>query len=161
MALVLILQLLTLWPLCHTDITPSAGRILSGGGDSSPRGNLPLLLPKARLGAGCLVPAQRCPGAAGDRGAAAAVAGGAARAGGGSWRQREPALRGPPAEHELRAVPRGRGGPAAVPPLRAALGRLHAAGRPRPRHLQLLLSHALRALRAVAAQRGAGHQLGR
>uniref|UniRef100_A0A2K5QYI9 Uncharacterized protein n=1 Tax=Cebus imitator TaxID=2715852 RepID=A0A2K5QYI9_CEBIM len=88
-------------------------------------------------------------------GAAAPVAGGAARVGGGSRRPRDPALRGRPAEHELRAVPRGRGGPAAVPRLGAALGRLPAAGRPRPRHLQLLLPHALRALRAVPAQPGA------
>ncbi|KAB0338919.1 hypothetical protein FD754_024251, partial [Muntiacus muntjak] len=87
---------------------------------------------------------------------AAPVAGGAARAGGGARGQREPALRRPPAGHELRAVPRGRGGPAAVPGLGAALGRLPADRRARARHLHLLLPHALRPLRAVGAQRAAG-----
>uniref|UniRef100_A0A8D2DT67 Osteoclast associated Ig-like receptor n=1 Tax=Sciurus vulgaris TaxID=55149 RepID=A0A8D2DT67_SCIVU len=161
MALALALQLLILWPLGHADLILPAGRVLPGGGDSRPGGQLPLLLPQARLGTGRLVPAQRCPGAAGDRSAAAAIAGGAARAGGGAWRQREPALHRPPARHELRAVPRGRDPAAAVPPLRAALGRLPAARRPRARHLQLLLPHALRPLRAVAAQRVAGRQLRR
>uniref|UniRef100_A0A2K5V743 Uncharacterized protein n=1 Tax=Macaca fascicularis TaxID=9541 RepID=A0A2K5V743_MACFA len=72
--------------------------------------------------------------------AAAAVAGGAALAGGGSRRQR-PALRRPPAEHELRAVPRGRGGllqyrDSARPWLTSRCWA------PAPRHLQLLLPHA-------------------
>uniref|UniRef100_A0A667IQ65 Osteoclast associated Ig-like receptor n=1 Tax=Lynx canadensis TaxID=61383 RepID=A0A667IQ65_LYNCA len=153
----MILLLLALWPLCDADITPTAGRVLPGGGDPSPGGQLPLLLPEARLGSGCLVPPEYA-GTACDRRAAAPVAGGAARPGGGARGQREPALRGPPGGHELRAVPRGRGGAGAVPPLGAALGRLPAARRPRARHLQLLLPHAVLPVRALAAQRAAGHQ---
>ncbi|VCX40943.1 unnamed protein product [Gulo gulo] len=228
MALVLILQLLTLWPLCHGDVTPAGSQ--EAQGPSSPVNSVPPALSlKPSLGARpaaivtpgvnvtlrCrapqpawrfalfksgeitpvlyrdvsmelaeffledVTPAQggsyhccyRNPGwnlgvwshpsdtlellvtgeVLGGWGEGTLGAGGGARS------QREPALRGPPAGHELRAVPRGRGGAAAVPPLGRALGRLPAARRPRARHLQLLLPHAVLPVRAVAAQRAAGH----
>ncbi|XP_069856892.1 osteoclast-associated immunoglobulin-like receptor isoform X1 [Dipodomys merriami] len=91
--------------------------------------------------------------------AAPAITGGAARASGGSRCQCEPEVCGPCAWHELCAVPRGHGGPTAVPRLGAVLGRLPAAQRPCPGHLLLLLPHALQALRAVPAQRASDHHL--
>nr|KAF6266874.1 osteoclast associated Ig-like receptor [Pipistrellus kuhlii] len=151
MVLVLTLQLLALsWPLCHTGVTSDGnGPVPPGGGDHGAGRQLPLRVPQPGL-----VPAQRRPGVDGDRAPAAPVAGGAARG------PAEPALHRPRRQHELRAVPRGRGAAAAGAPVRAALGRLPAAPRPGARHLHLLLPHARRALRAVPAQRAAGHQPG-